>query len=102
MKEKLETETQETIERPLKMETRFTAYVNTNADNSIRTTCEKMVKSHAKVKAIRPKEAINVHSWAPMKATTDMDLNIQKSVRIQGLQEDHEYQKMKVSSRPKW
>ena len=84
---KIQAETQEINERPQKIETRLTACVDLKVDNGIKATCEKNDKSYAEVMAVQPKEARYAHTRAPTKTMCDMDLNIRKSIGIQGVPE---------------
>ena len=62
--------------------------MNAKVDDAIKATCEKVDKSYAEVMAVQPKEASIAHTREPTKTTSDLDLNIRKSVRIQGVPED--------------
>ena len=44
--------------------------------------------------AVQLKEASNAHTRAPTKKMSDMDLNIRKNVKFQGVQEDTEKSKI--------
>ena len=91
--EKLEAEPNEIIERLQKVETRITAGVDAEINNAITATCEKVDKSYAEVMAVRPKETSSAHSRAPTTTMSDMDSNIRKNVRIQGVPENPEQTK---------
>ena len=86
----MEAETPEINERFQKVETRLTACADTKVDNDIEATCEKLDKSYAEVVAVQPKEASNAKTRARSKTKSDMDLDIWKSIRIQGVPEEPE------------
>ena len=86
MNEKIETETQ--INKKLQtMEERISAVVDTRVDNAIKTTCEKVDKSYAEAVAVQPRN-VGATSKAHSKEQPDLDHNIRKSIRIQGVPED--------------
>ena len=76
------------------METGLTTSVDTKVDNPIKATFEKLDKSHAEVMAVQPRKTRNVLTRPPTKTMSDIDLNIFKSLRTQGVREDP--QKSKV------
>ena len=84
MIEKIETETQEINKKLRTMEERITAVVNTRVDNAIRTICEKVDKSYAEAVAVQPRN-IGATSKAHSREPPDLDHNIRKSIRLQGV-----------------
>ena len=86
MNEKIETETQE-IKKLQTMEERITAVVDTIVDNAIKTTCEKVDKSSAQAVAVQPRN-VGAISKAHSKEPPDLDHNIRKSIRAQGVPEE--------------
>ena len=75
------------------METTLTACVDTKVDNVIKATREKVEKSYAEIMAVQPKEASNVHTGKSTKTMSDMDLNVRRIVRFQGIPTDPEKSK---------
>ena len=94
MNKKIEAETHESNERLQKMETQLTACVDAKMDNAIKTKCDKVDKSYGAVMAVQQIETGNTHTQATTKTMSDMDLNIQKTVRIQGVTEELEKSKV--------
>ena len=88
-------ETQESDELQ-KNKTRLTVSLNTKVDNVIKTTLEKVDKNYAEVMAIQPKEAGNALSQALTKTMSDMDFDIRKSLRIEGVPHDPENAEAKI------
>ena len=87
MNEKIETETQEINKKLQTMEERITAVVDTRVDNAIKATCEKIDQSYAEAVAVQPRN-VGATSKAHSKELPDLDRNIRKSIRIQGVPED--------------
>ena len=75
------------------MESRLSACVDAKVDNAIKATCEKVDRSYAEVKVVQSKETSNAHTRAPTKTMSDIDINIRKNVRNQGVPEDPEKSK---------
>ena len=98
MKEKIETETQEINKKLQTMEERITAVVDTRVDNAIKTTCEKVDKSYAEAVAVQPRN-IGATTKAHSREPPDLDHNIRKSIRIQGVPEDPTNPKPRILSR---
>ena len=85
--EKIKTETQEINKKLQTMEERITAVVDTRVDNAIKTTCKKLDKSYAEAVAVQLRN-IGATSKAHSREPPDLDHNIRKSIRIQGVLED--------------
>ena len=69
------------------MEERITAVFDTRVDNAIKTTREKVDKSYAQTVAVQPRN-VDATSKAHSKEPPDLDQNIRKNIRIQGVPED--------------
>ena len=80
----------EIIERPQKIQTQLAACVDIKGENAIKTTFEKVDNSSAGVMTVQPKNAEKTHTRARTKKMSDMDLNIRKKVRNQGVPKDSE------------
>ena len=92
MNEKIETETQEINKKLQKTEEGITAVVDTRVDNAIKTTCEKSDKSYAEAVALQPRNVVATYK-ADSKQPPDLDHDIRKSIRIQGIPEDSDKSK---------
>ena len=62
--------------------------MDTKVVNATEANWEKVDKNYTEVMAVQPKEASNANTWATTKTMSDKGLNIQRSVRIQGLSEN--------------
>ena len=90
MNEKIETEMQEINKKLQTKEEKITAVVDTRVDNALKTTCEKVDKSHAEDVAVQPRN-VGATSEAHSKEPPGLDHNIRKSIRTQGFPDDNKY-----------
>ena len=84
MNEKIETETQEINKKLQTMKERITAAVDTRVDIAIKTTCEKVDENYAEAVAVQPRN-LGATSKSHSKEPPDLDHDIRKSIRIQGM-----------------
>ena len=96
MNEKIETETQEINKKLQTMKERVTAVVDTRVDIAIKTTREKVDKSYAEGGAVQPRN-LGATSKRHSRKPPDLDQNIRKNIRIQGMG----FQKTPTNPKPK-
>ena len=72
-------------------------------DNAVKATCEKVKRNYADFITVQSKHASNAQTREQTKATSDMDLNVRKSVRNQGIPDGPEKSKAeKLAPRLTW